>query len=187
MLRNRIVRLSLGIAAVLISVPSIANHGGIAGATQFDYAAVDRVELMTRIVNVPVAREECREEPLAYYQPRPYASVYSYTPTIVGGIVGAVVGNQFGSGSGRDWATVAGTTLGASIGRDYGIRRASRPGHSYTAITRRCRVVNDYQQEERADGYLVTYTYNGRQYQTRVPQHPGDRIRVRVNITPAEY
>jgi hypothetical protein len=27
-------------------------------------------------------------------------------------------------------------------------------------------VVNDFQQEERADGYLVTYAHNGRQYET---------------------
>ncbi|MFP6682277.1 MAG: glycine zipper 2TM domain-containing protein, partial [Gammaproteobacteria bacterium] len=105
---------------------------------------------------------------------------------IVGGIIGAVVGNQFGSGSGRDWATVAGTTLGASIGSDYNNRRHYTAGRSYTTNERSCRIVRDHQQEERADGYLVTYTYNGRRYKTRTENHPGDRIKVRLDVTPVE-
>ena len=47
-------------------------------------------------------------------------------------------------------------------------------------------MVNDFQQEERADGYLVTYTYNGRQYETGAANHPGDKIRVRLAVTPVE-
>ncbi len=43
----------------------------------------------------------------------------SYTPEIAGAIVGGAIGNQFGSGSGRDIATVAGAALGGSIGHDY--------------------------------------------------------------------
>lgn len=175
----------LGIGAVLVSVPSIANPAGGSGA--IEYANVEQVKMLTRVVSVPVSREECWEEPVTYYPQSPYAGVHSYTPTIVGGIIGAVVGNQFGSGSGQDWATVAGTTLGASVGRDYSIRREYAPARSYTVTEQRCRVVNDYQQEELADGYLVTYTYNGRRYETRTPVHPGDRIRVRVDVTPAGY
>ena len=75
-----------------------------------------------------------------------YGGVPSYTPIILGGIIGAVAGNQFGSGSGQDWATVAGTTLGASIGNDYSNRRYTA-ARSYTTTERRCRVVNDYPQE----------------------------------------
>lgn len=43
----------------------------------------------------------------------------SYTPEIAGAIVGGAIGNQFGSGSGRDIATVAGAALGGSVGHDY--------------------------------------------------------------------
>lgn len=43
----------------------------------------------------------------------------SYTPEITGAIVGGAIGNQFGSGSGRDIATVAGAALGGSLGHDY--------------------------------------------------------------------
>ena len=53
---------------------------------------------------------ECWREPVASR---------SYTPEITGAIVGGAIGNQFGSGSGRDIATVAGAALGGSIGHDY--------------------------------------------------------------------
>lgn len=165
----------------------LAGHGATAGPSEYDYAMVDEVKMLTRIVNVPVSREQCWEEPVTHYEPPAPVGAHSYTPTIVGGIIGAVVGNQFGSGSGRDWATVAGTTLGASIGSDYNNRRAYSPARSYVTHEERCRVVSEHQQEERSDGYLVTYSYNGRQYKTRTAEHPGDRIKVQVNVTPARY
>ena len=58
-------------------------------------------------------------------------------------------------------------------------RRASTP----------CSVVRRrYQEtwEERTDGYRVTYVYNGRRQVTEMPNRPGDRIRVRVDVSPAE-
>ena len=39
---------------------------------------------------------------------------------------------------------------------------------------------------ERIDGYRVTYEYNGCEYDTRLPYDPGQKIRVRVAVAPAE-
>lgn len=39
---------------------------------------------------------------------------------------------------------------------------------------------------ERIDGYDVTYEYAGREYVTQLPYDPGERIRVRVDVTPAD-
>ncbi|MFT4563590.1 MAG: hypothetical protein ACI9BW_003346 [Gammaproteobacteria bacterium] len=173
------------IAIVLLTPLSAhANHGQITSEPQTDYATVEQVKMLTKIVSIPVAREQCWEEAVTHYQPAPQN--HSYTSTIVGGILGAVVGNKFGKGSGRDWATVAGTTLGASIGSDYNNRRVAQGGSNQPSIERRCRVVNENQQEERADGYLVTYNYNGRRYETRTDTHPGDRIAVRINVRPVQ-
>ena len=36
----------------------------------------------------------------------------------------------------------------------------------------------------RVAGYDVTYEYAGRQFTTRTNYHPGDRIRVRVDVRP---
>lgn len=177
------------IAALLLlfASPTTFSYQASAGAgSTLEYAAVNDVKLQTRIVQVPVAREECWEEPVTYHAP-PVPGYHSYTSTIAGGIAGAVVGHQFGSGSGRDLATVAGTALGASIGRDYEARRRYAPRSVTTTTQQRCRIVNEYQSEERADGYLVSYTYNGRQYQTTTRTHPGDRIQVRVDVSPVPY
>ena len=35
-----------------------------------------------------------------------------------------------------------------------------------------------------ANAYDVTYEYNGRQYTRRMDYHPGDRVRVRVDVSP---
>ncbi len=150
---------------------------------EFDYAQVTRVEPLTRVVQTPLQQEECWDEPVAYYQSA--SGPQSYTPHLMGGIVGAVVGNQFGKGSGRDWSTVAGAALGASVGRDYAQQRAAYGGASYTGSERRCRLVQSYAQQTVADGYRVLYHYNGRQYETRLPQDPGPQLRVRVDVVPA--
>ena len=50
----------------------------------------------------------------------------------------------------------------------------------------RCEVRHIDSWEERTDGYRVTYVYNGRKGVTELPYRPGDRIRVRVDVTPAE-
>lgn len=183
MLKTLLVTI-FGSLSVFLSTPrTYAFHPTPAIPPQYDYATVDEVKALTRLVEVPASREECWEEPVTYSVPS-RTGAYSYTPVIVGGIVGAVVGNQFGRGSGRDWATVAGGLLGASIGRDHYYSRHYSPTHTYAAYEERCRVVTEYQQEERLDGYLVNYTYNGRQYQTRTDKHPGTRIKIRLDATP---
>ena len=50
----------------------------------------------------------------------------------------------------------------------------------------RCDVRYEHEYEERIDGYRVTYEYNGREYTTRMPYDPGERIKVRVAVAPAE-
>jgi uncharacterized protein YcfJ len=151
---------------------------------EFDYAQVMRVEPLSRVVQTPLQQEECWDEPVTYYQP--VQGPMSYTPPLMGGIVGAVVGNQFGKGSGRDWSTVAGAALGASVGRDYAQQRAAYGGGvAYAGAERRCRVVQTYAEQTVADGFRVLYSYGGRQFETRLPYDPGPQLRVRVDVVPA--
>jgi uncharacterized protein YcfJ len=42
------------------------------------------------------------------------------------------------------------------------------------------------QQEPRIVGYDVEYTYKGENYMSRLPFDPGNRLRVRVSVTPDE-
>jgi uncharacterized protein YcfJ len=39
-------------------------------------------------------------------------------------------------------------------------------------------------EEERIDGYHVTYRYKGEIFTTRLPYDPGDRLKVQVSVTP---
>ncbi|MDH3281753.1 MAG: glycine zipper 2TM domain-containing protein [Gammaproteobacteria bacterium] len=146
-----------------------------------EYARVIKVRPITEIVEVSTPRQECWTEHVT----RHGHSHTSYTPEIVGGIIGAAVGNQFGGGSGRKVATAAGALLGGSIGRDYKYRRPHGGYHAYTEPVQRCETRHEYHSEERVVGYKVKYRYNGRVYHTRTDRHPGDRIPIRVNVTPA--
>lgn len=108
--------------------------------------------------------------------------------TVVGGIAGAVLGSKIGGGSGTYAATAIGSMVGGMAGRQVyensqrNRRRASvmvcdpvPAGGGYSS-----RAVND----SRVNGYDVTYEYAGRQFTTRTNYHPGDRIRVRVDVRP---
>ncbi len=150
----------------------------------YDYAKVISSQPIVNYVTVKRPVQECWEE-MQYYtvdrRPR-----YGGGGTLVGAIVGGVIGHQFGSGRGNDAATVAGTLIGAAIGNDasrkryegYGEERVARP-------IERCETRFQSHQEERIDGYRVTYRYHGQKYSTVMPYDPGQKIRVRVDVRPA--
>ncbi len=106
----------------------------------------------------------------------------SYTGAIAGGIIGGVLGNRIGRGDGRTVLTVAGGLLGASIGHDLSARR----GRPRISREERCETVEHYAEEEQIVGYRVKYRYKGQTFYTRTQEHPGRRIRVRVNVDPVD-
>ena len=83
----------------------------------------------------------------------------------------------------------AGALIGGQAGRsinDNQRRGSSYGGDSYYTTTEtRCSTVNSYYSEERIDEYRVEYSYQGKVYTTYMDQRPGDRIPVRVSVTPA--
>jgi uncharacterized protein YcfJ len=150
----------------------------------YDYAPVHNVTPITRQVRVETPRRECYDD-VQYVESRPHISDPGVGGrTLLGGIIGGVIGHQFGSGRGRDAATIAGTVIGAGVGYDSAARRASTDVRE--EVVQRCEVRYDDHYEERVEGYRVTYEYNGREFTTRMPYDPGDRIRVRVAVAPAE-
>ncbi len=155
---------------------------------EYDYARVVDVQPLTRRVRVSTPARECWDE--TRYETRSSAPPRERAGgTLLGAAIGAVIGNQLGHGRGRDAATVAGAVVGGAIGRDQAERRAQARGYGpppreYTV--ERCEVRYQDTWEERADGYRVTYIYNGRRQVTELPYRPGERIRVRVDVRPAE-
>lgn len=111
--------------------------------------------------------------------------------TVLGGIAGAVLGSKVGNGSGQYVGTAVGTMVGGMAGR--GIydanrrQREVREGYVTTCDPEPYYEDGDgyggrYASDRAITEYDVTYEYAGRQYVTRTDYHPGDRIRVRVDV-----
>ncbi len=173
------------LATSLVAQPVLAGNKGRHDRGHYsDYARVEHVEPVYRVVNVPVSHEECGYEEVTRYSEHNSRRSESYTPMILGGILGGVVGNRFGKGGGNKALTIAGTVLGASVGNDVSANNHSQ-AQPYRTTERRCHTVTDYREQQELEGYRVTYRYNGRSYTTTMPRDPGDRIRVNVDVRPA--
>ena len=100
--------------------------------------------------------------------------------TVLGAIIGGALGNQVGKGDGRKAATVAGAVVGGAIGHD--VAKNSDPQY----VPSGCRMVETQRGDDRPVGFDVEYDYKGDVYVARMPYDPGNRIRVRVSVVPAE-
>jgi uncharacterized protein YcfJ len=157
------------------------------GRDGYDYAKVVDVEPLRTRVRVTTPVRECWDE--TRYDDRGYGNGPRSNAggALLGAVIGGVIGHQIGSGRGRDAATAAGAVIGAGIGHREAQKRnpGNYPqGREYTV--QRCDTRYNDSYEERIDGYKVTYIYNGRRQVTQLPYNPGERIRVRVDVRPAE-
>lgn len=157
-------------------IPAVMAAGfsvsAMADQEYFDEAPVVSVVPQTERVNYP--RQECHTEYV-----REATSSRSPVGAIIGGIAGGLLGSQVGKGNGR----VAGAAVGAGVGAVVGDRidGSQQSGYS-TRPVEHCATVDNWETVNR--GYLVTYRYNGRDYTTVTDADPGDRIRVRVAVSP---
>lgn len=112
--------------------------------------------------------------------------------TIVGGVAGAVLGSKVGGGSGSYAASAIGSMVGGMAGRQI-YDQTQRDRYARQGTVRVCdpEPVGSYGNSGYGDyrtgnssAYDVTYEYNGRQYTRRMNYHPGDRVRVRVDVSP---
>ena len=109
--------------------------------------------------------------------------------TVIGGIVGAALGSKVGGGSARYATAAVGSMVGGMAGREVyeTTQRNQQPRRTRVTV---CDPVNenDYARYPAATNevtaYDVTYEYANREYVTRTNYHPGDRIRVRVDVRP---
>ena len=178
---------ALASAAMLIgtSASALADHKHRNDRGMYDYARVISSQPIVNYVTVTTPVRECWEEMQYYTVDRRSAATGG--STLLGAVIGGVIGHQVGSGRGNDAATVAGTLIGAAIANDaaqkrhgdrYGVERHARP-------VERCKTSYREHQEERIDGYRVTYRYHGQKYMTEMPYDPGKKLKVRVDIRPA--
>jgi len=185
-------------------VSAIGLTAGQALANQYgDVATVISTTPVYQRVSAP--RQECWAEQVAAYDEhrvvRPGRDDYYSQPrsgigagTVLGAIVGGAIGHQFGNSSGgRDHGTAAGAIIGGLIGHDaernsdYGYRRVSREVVEVDRVpvmrdVQRCRTVSDDREEVAA--YDVRYSYQGREYVTRMSYNPGPTLPVNVEVRP---
>ncbi len=183
-MNSRYSRILSVLSLALIALPACAGHNNVAYSnpayanSQYDYAKVLRVQPVTEIVQIPEEQQVCREEPVQYH----VAQYRSPVPVIFGSIIGGVIGAQFGGGSGKTLATIAGATIGGAVARDAQYR--NHPPQHYTTLEQRCYLETNWRSEKRVVAWDVDWVYQGKTYHTRMNEHPGDRIRVRVNVNP---
>ncbi len=175
------MRLALIAVALTAALPALAQSSYRGGYDQYAtgsenvsyaYARVTRVDPIYETVRTSVPEEVCDGRAVGDRDE-------GRGGTIVGALVGAALGNQVGKGDGRDAATVAGAVIGGAIGRN--VDRTNQTGNGPG-----CRVVESVREQRRIAAYDVEYVHQGQTYMSRLPYDPGDRLQVRVAVTPVE-
>lgn len=160
----------------LTMTTSAQRHGAQSDqGVRYAWADVLRVDPVHERVQVREPREECDDNDYRYSRD----ADHSAAGTVIGALVGGALGNTLGKGDGRRAATVAGAVVGGAVGHSTGSRQSA-----YSAP--RCHIVDTVGEESRLIGYDVQYRYRGDVYGSRLQNDPGDRIRVRVIVEPAE-
>lgn len=158
-------------------------------APEYDVARVVSVDPIIEYVDEPVSRDVCWNEPVERYEPNDRYERRNRDDragaTVLGAIIGGALGNTVGRGDGRRAATIAGAVIGGAIAHDASHRGRYRDagGRYVQGQEQRCDTRTEYRQQEHVVGYDVAYDYNGRVYRTRTDHHPGDRIRVAVQVS----
>ena len=152
------------------------------GAVTYDRARVTDVEPIYELVSRSVPVEQCHEERIA----APRYRQASATGPLLGAIIGGAIGNAVGHKKrNKQVGTLVGAVLGGSIGADITRDHSRRHGRRYT-VQEVCDTHYEVHQEEQLAGYRVSYVYGGSSYTTRMSRDPGETIRVRVRVSPAE-
>lgn len=164
---NRILRgLLISFTVLGTSVSLNANAD-----TYYDFAKVKKVRPVFHYVTIKEPVEQCYN---VRYRKRHH---HDGTSTVAGAIIGGVIGNAIGDNRA---STVAGAIIGGSLGHS----ASYRPRH----VERRCDVAYESSRKvKKLKGYKVKYRYRGDTYHTFMRKHPGDKIKVRVKVSPAHY
>jgi uncharacterized protein YcfJ len=171
-----IAPLALTGAVLAIAQPALA-------ASSYDTAQVLSSTPIYRVVEISTPQQECWEEEVVRQQHRRHND--SATPGLLGMVIGGALGNAVGSHkSSQRVGAVVGAMLGGSIARDIVRNNDNNRATVYVDTVERCRTVRTTRQEEKLVGYDVSYSYNGAQHTVRMPEDPGNTVRVRVDVEP---
>jgi uncharacterized protein YcfJ len=172
-----------GVIAATVALPALAQgryddeRRPPSVGVSYGYADVLRADPIYDNVRSSQPREECYETDVVRRGHKDTSGA-----TVLGAVIGGALGNTVGKGDGRKAATIAGAVAGGAIAHD----AAKRNSRDYVTTEERCRIVDGGYEERRIVAYDVEYRFRGEVYQARLGYDPGERLRVRVEVEPAE-
>jgi uncharacterized protein YcfJ len=167
-----------GLFVCMLAAVPVSNAVAEPADARYAWADVIEAEPVTRLTRRPVREEVCWQEEVYREVPERRSKV----PVVLGAVLGGVIGNQFGGGSGRDAMTLAGAAVGGAMVTDH--QNARYPRRYYAALEDRCGVNTEWTESRTVIGWDVVYEYQGETYLARVPDEPGDQIRIEVAVRP---
>lgn len=82
------------------------------------------------------------------------------------------------------WARFLESVKGVFTSDDDEAKASNRPANASEPALINCRVVPVEREFRRPIAYDVDYVYKGTKYRSRLPEDPGNRLKIRVSITP---
>jgi uncharacterized protein YcfJ len=156
--------------------PGAPGPAGPDENAHYGWADVLRADPVQGVVRTTVPQQQCYNQQVVQHDPG-----NSAVGTVLGAVVGGVLGSTVGKGGGRVAATVGGAVVGGAVGN-----HVSDQGGDYTTNQTNCQQVNTVSDQRRIIGYDVEYRYRGEVYTSRLNYDPGERLRVRVQVLPAD-
>jgi uncharacterized protein YcfJ len=149
-----------------------------AGADNAHYAWADvlRVDPVYGVVQTATPTQQCYDQQVVQQTPSNKG-----IGTVLGAVVGGVLGSTIGHGRGNTAATVGGAVVGGVVGNS-----VASGGQTTTSDQTVCQPGSQVTQQRQIIGYDVEYRYHGDVYMSRLSYDPGERLRVRVNVGPAD-
>lgn len=143
----------------------------------YGWADVLRVDPVYGVTRTEVPRQECQDQTVVQQHPG-----NTTAGSILGAVVGGVLGSTIGHGNGRTLSTAVGAVAGGAVGGQVAANHGSQTEQTVT----NCRQVNAVSEQRQITGYDVEYRYRGEVWESRLSYDPGERLRVRVSVTPAD-
>ena len=166
------------VLACLLAGPAMAqsddgeprNRVVIVENLKFDYAQVLNVEPVFQTLRATRTEEQC--VPVA---------TRTLAPVNVTGDEPEEEKGRFG----RFWDSVRSMFKpGEQEGDGMPVAPAEAPASNAPMLTRDCRIVPVGREFRRPIAYDVDYVYKGTKYRSRLPEDPGNRLKIRVSVTP---
>lgn len=144
------------------------------------YAQVIDARPVYRSLEKVVPQQRCWVESSRYHEAAPSPA----SAAVTGGIAGGVIGHAFGRGkSNKQMGAVVGAALGAAVGKDIVRQSRGAPTVRYRDVER-CDYVERRESYQELVGYDVTYRFHGQNYTARTQHHPGNKLPVRIQVSP---